>query len=130
MNRSTEVGHGEKIQAVSVGLDAEPDASGGVGGIRAVSLAKRGTEQDIVIGHLQSFRRRSLDTSPCTGHHAAGRSTRLALPSVVCRHGRRGTGSPDPLRKDGADEVIGYIMTHACYETGLPVASSTANRLA
>jgi hypothetical protein len=29
-----------------------------------------------------------------------------------------------------ADTVIGYIMTHACYKTGLPVASSTASRLA
>jgi hypothetical protein len=58
------VGHGEQVQAVPVGLGGEPDAPGRVGGIRAVPLAKRGTEQDIVSWHQQSFRRSPLDTSP------------------------------------------------------------------
>jgi hypothetical protein len=53
-------------------VGCEPDAPGRVGGIRAVPLAEGSAEQDIVIGHQQSFRRISLDTSPCTGHHAAG----------------------------------------------------------
>jgi hypothetical protein len=55
------VGHGEQVQAVPVGLSREPDAPGRAGGIRAVPLAKRGTEQDIMIWHQQSFRRNSLD---------------------------------------------------------------------
>jgi len=54
------VGHGEQIQAVPVGLGGEPDPPGRVGGIRAVPLAKGGTEQDIVIRHQQSFRRSRL----------------------------------------------------------------------
>src|SRR6185437_1945537 len=57
------VGHGEQVQAVPVGLGAEPDAPGRVSGIRAVPLAKRGTEQDIVSWHQPSFRRSPLDTS-------------------------------------------------------------------
>jgi hypothetical protein len=58
------VGHGEQVQAVPVGLGGEPDAPGRVSGIRAVPLAKRGTEQDMAIGHQPSFRRRSLDNPP------------------------------------------------------------------
>jgi hypothetical protein len=77
------VGHGEQVQAVPVGLGTEPDAPGRVGGIRAVPLAQRGTEQDIVSGHQQSFRRSSLDTSTTTRHHAAVRSARLRLRRVA-----------------------------------------------
>jgi len=58
------VGHGEQVQAVPVGLGGEPDAPGRVGGIRAIPLAKGGTEQDIVIWHQRSFRRSSLDNQP------------------------------------------------------------------
>jgi hypothetical protein len=58
------VGHREQVQAVPVGLSREPDAPGRVGGIRAVPLAKRSTEQDIVIWHQQSFRRSSPDNQP------------------------------------------------------------------
>ena len=58
------IGHGEQVQAVPVGPDSEPDAPGRVGGIRAVPLAKRDAEQDIVIGHQQSFRRSPLDNQP------------------------------------------------------------------
>jgi hypothetical protein len=58
------VGHGEQVQAVPVGPGSEPDAPGRVGGIRAVPLAKGGTEKYIVIGHQQSFRRSSLDNQP------------------------------------------------------------------
>jgi hypothetical protein len=58
------VGHGEQVQAVPVGPGSEPDAPGRVGGIRAVPLAKRGPEQDIMIWHQQSFRRSSPDNQP------------------------------------------------------------------
>jgi hypothetical protein len=39
-------------------------APGRAGGIRAVPLAKRGAEQDIMIGHQQSFRRSPPDNQP------------------------------------------------------------------
>src|SRR5215472_10787773 len=35
------------------------------------STGQESVEQDIVIGHQQSLRRTSLDTSPFTGHHGA-----------------------------------------------------------